>query len=153
MPFLANAAEGDCEPSGQAHTNTNGLKRYKVNLESASLYGYTDVEALTSVMLGADTWNEYGNGGYFEYLGTTTETDANCAAGYSVVRFTDECGDLGHAGQRYVGDQFKITLRRRHPTCNYIGPACGTGTNNVLVYANRSEIKCAKDEADTAQSS
>jgi hypothetical protein len=92
-----------CEPSSQSHGHSLGLKKYTINYGTLANYGLTRAEGLGSTILAADSWNEHGNTGYFQFVGTDSRTlntysglsSSQCLANglkESLVVFTDECG-------------------------------------------------------------
>lgn len=133
------ASAQSCVASSHAHTNTNQLKKFKVNTEgwakfgidrSAGASGDGDVldstdqqlsadELIGAAILAAGIWNDHGNAGTFQFDGTTDltelqDTQALCdTAGhtYSIIVFSeDDSNTTAIADDECGGSQFKITV-------------------------------------------
>jgi hypothetical protein len=100
----ARGAAGDCVSSNVDHTNTNGLKEYKVNQGNLVGFGGISQSARRSTAIaGADIWNDSANGGTFRYKGTSAATDipeddADCVTAsvdYSLVVFLNSSDPSG----------------------------------------------------------
>ncbi|MFQ5881841.1 MAG: hypothetical protein ACE5I9_05145 [Candidatus Methylomirabilales bacterium] len=58
--------------AGNAMANSAGLNRFRIHVASFdALAGVSRDEVVTAAIRGAEVWNELGNAGYFQYMGST----------------------------------------------------------------------------------
>jgi hypothetical protein len=138
--LATKSAMAVCDPTTEPHANKNGLKLFRVNASNVSAIGMNATDFIQAVVLGANAWNEQGNGGYFEYDGETnltTLSETGCGQNYSIVTISDTCSTFVAANSaKCDNEQFVVTIYAdQQAGCAGYPYGNGAGSSTVLDVA------------------